>query len=69
MYMSKFVIGEHYSSNRYGTYVINEELAGRRYRITFDKTGYSNTYHYATLLGGNVRDPYYPIYYGIACQG
>lgn len=67
--MSKFKVGDVYESNRYGAYEIIEKMPDQRYRIRFQKTNYEKVVAYATLHGGNVRDPYYPIYYGVACVG
>ena len=67
--MSKFIVGNTYSSNKYGDYVILKRISSDRYKIQFLKTGYTNDYCYSTLAYGNVRDPYYPILFGVACLG
>lgn len=67
--MSKFEVGCIYSSNRYGDYCILEKYAYGKYKIRFVQTGFIKTVTHATLLEGAVRDPYFPIYYGVAYVG
>ena len=67
--MSKFEVGKIYSSNRYGDYCVIEKYTYGKYKIQFVQTGFVKTVTHATLLEGTVRDPYYPIYYGVAFTG
>lgn len=40
-----------------------------RFRIRFLKTGYETSISYGCMIHGEVRDPYYPIYYRVASLG
>lgn len=67
--MAKIEVGKIYSSNRYGDYRIIERCNQKVYKIEFIKTGFIKNVTDSTLREGTVRDPYYPIYYGVACTG
>ena len=67
--MSRFEVGKIYSSNQYGDYRVIEKYKYGKYKIQFIQTGFVKTVTSATLYEGAVRDPYYPIYYGVACVG
>lgn len=67
--MSRFEIGKVYSSNRYGDYRVLGKSPYGKYTIQFIQTGFVKTVNYATLSEGTVRDPYFPIYYGVAYTG
>lgn len=67
--MSKFKIGEIYHTNKYGDYRIIEKIDSTHYVIEFIKTGYKKKISRASMAEGTIRDPYFPIYYNIACLG
>ena len=67
--MNEFKVGEIYSSNRYGDYRILQKIDNYHYIIQFAKTGYVKKISYASMKDGTIRDPYYPIYYKVACLG
>lgn len=67
--MSKFEVGNVYSSNKYGDYKIIEKIDYSHYIIQFVNTGYTRTISYSSINEGSVRDPYYPIYYNVAYLG
>ena len=66
-----------YSSNNYGDFVFLEEIEPYRYinnkqrraRIKFLLTGTIMDVLIQNAMSGNVRDPYYPKIYGVACIG
>lgn len=60
-----------YKSNNYGYYkplrIIDQKR--RRVEIEFLETGYIRDVRYDHVLNGEVRDPYYPTIYDVACMG
>lgn len=66
----KYTIGSILSSNKYGDFeIIHMYKQHVRYRIKFLLTGYEKDISYTCISTGEVRDPYYPIYYNVACFG
>lgn len=39
------------------------------FTVRFDLTGYTKDFFKYDILAGSIRDPYHPIYYGVACCG
>lgn len=67
--MNKYVVGAVFSSNKYGDFKIIEKYNNKRFRIKFLLTDYEKDICLSCITYGEVRDPYYPIYYGVACLG
>lgn len=67
---SEYVIGTIWPSNKYGDFeIIGHNKNRTRFRVRFVKTGYETDISYSCLRYGEIRDPYYPIYYGVGCLG
>lgn len=63
-----------YESNKYGKFKILEELNNdknyiRYFKCQFIQTGTVFIADLSAINKGYVRDPYFPIYYGVACVG
>lgn len=56
----KYDISTIWESNKYGKFEIIDIISMNRFRVKFILTG---------LAKGEIRDPYYPIYYGVGCLG
>ena len=67
--MSKFNVGDIRKSNKYGEYKIIKKYNCQKYRIRFLLTNYEKDVCASCITYGEIRDPYYPIYYGVACLG
>lgn len=66
----KYSIGTVWPSNKYGNFEIIDNNKDRtRFRVRFIETGYETDISYGCMIHGEVRDPYYPIYYGVGCFG
>lgn len=65
----KYVVGAIFDSNNYGKFEIIKKYNIKKFRIRFLLTGYEKDIGYGSMKQGEVRDPYYPIYYGIAYIG
>lgn len=66
----KYTIGTVMSSNKYGDFEIISHNARRtRFHIRFIETGYETDISYGCMIHGEVRDPYYPIYFNVASLG
>ena len=69
----KKYIGKRFEMNNYGELIVLG-LGGRRgehklYICEFTKTGYQTMTSNSNILSGRVKDPYYPIIYGIGYLG
>lgn len=69
MVEAKYVPGVVFKSNKYGDFEIVERYSTTRFRVRFLLTGYEKDICRSCMTRGEIRDPYYPIYYGVACQG
>lgn len=69
MLLSRFKVGNIYSSNNYGDYKIIEKIDSSHFVVEFLLTGFKRKFSYATMAEGTMRDPYYPIYYGVGYLG
>lgn len=69
MFKVKLKLGTILHSNNYGDFEIIKRYDNAHFRIKFISTGYEKDIGYSCLHRGEVRDPYYPIYYGIGCLG
>lgn len=63
-----------YQSNNYGDFIILEETTNnndthRSFKIKFLQTGYICDANLSAIIKGQVRDPYFPIKYGIGYTG
>lgn len=67
--MSKIKVGDIRKSNKYGDYEIIKRYNSQKYRVRFLLTNYEKDICASCVIYGEIRDPYYPIYYGVACQG
>lgn len=67
--MSKIKVGDIRKSNKYGDYEIIKRYNTQKYRVRFLLTNYEKDICASCVIYGEIRDPYYPIYYGVACQG
>lgn len=65
----KYEIGTILNSNKYGSFEIIRINSLNRFRVRFIKTGYEKDISRGCMTHGEVRDPYYPIYYNVACIG
>lgn len=65
----KYTEGMILPSNQYGDFKIIHTYNYYRYRIKFLLTGYEKDISYSCIKAGEIRDPYYPVYYGVACLG
>ena len=66
----KYTIGSVLSSNKYGDFeIVNHNAKRTRFDIRFIETGYETNISYGCMIHGEVRDPYYPIYFKVACLG
>ena len=63
--MSKFNVGDIRKSNKYGEYKIIKKYNCQKYRIRFLLTNYEKDVCASCITYGEIRDPYYPIYYGV----
>jgi thymidylate synthase len=55
--------------NKYGEFIVTERIDSRKYIVKFKKTGYINEVSKNNIKNLQVKDPYYPIIYGVACFG
>lgn len=65
----KYEIGTILQSNKYGKFKIIDIISHNRFKIKFILTGFEKEISRACMTYGEVRDPYYPIYYGVGCLG
>lgn len=65
----KIQVGDVFSSNKYGDFKIIEKCPEYKFKIKFLLTGYEKIAMRSCVLQGEIRDPYYPIYYDVACVG
>ena len=65
----KIQVGDIFSSNKYGDFKIIEKCPEYKFKIKFLLTGYEKIAMRSCVLQGEIRDPYYPIYYDVACVG
>lgn len=65
----KYTVGKILHSNKYGDFEIVKIYSHQRYRIRFLLTGYEKDISHSCMVYGEVRDPYFPIYYNKACIG
>ena len=66
------VVGKVFCSNKFGLFYVERAVKapkGHDVEITFFKTGHKKVVTKNNVLTGEVRDPYYPIKYGVACMG
>lgn len=65
----KYFVGTILDSNQYGKFEIVEIISLNRFRIRFLLTGFEREISRSCMTHGEIRDPYYPIYFGVACLG
>jgi len=65
----KYDIGTIWSSNKYGDFEIVDIISQNRFKVKFILTGFEKDISRSCLAAGEIRDPYYPIYYGVGCLG
>lgn len=65
----KYVVGTVLPSNQYGDFKIIHIYSSQRYRVKFLLTGYEKDISLSCIIAGEIRDPYFPIYYNVACFG
>ena len=65
----KYVEGMVLSSNQYGDFKIIHIYNYQKCRVKFLLTGYEKDICYTCMKAGEIRDPYFPIYYNVACLG
>lgn len=65
----KYYVGTILDSNKYGKFEIVEIISSGRFKIKFLLTGFEKEISRSCMTKGEVRDPYYPIYYGVGCLG
>lgn len=65
----KYDIGTIWESNKYGKFEIIDIISMNRFRVKFILTGFEKDISRSCLAKGEIRDPYYPIYYGVGCLG
>lgn len=65
----KYFIGMELDSNKYGKFKIIRIYSYKLYGIKFIRTGYEKDISYSCMVNGEIRDPYFPIYYDVACLG
>jgi thymidylate synthase len=56
-------------TNKYGEFVVTKRVDSHTYRIQFKKTGFSRDVKKSNIRKLQVKDPYAPIIYGVACFG
>lgn len=64
----KYDIGTVWSSNKYGDFEIVDIVSKNRFRVKFILTGFEKDISRSCLAAGEIRDPYYPIYYGVGTE-
>lgn len=67
--MNRYDIGTIHKSKQYGDFEIIKKYDYSHYRIKFLKTGTEKDISLSCIRYGEVRDPYYPIYFNKACIG
>lgn len=65
----KYEIGTVLSSERYGDFQIIKIYDLNHFRIKFIKTGYEKDISRYGITTKKIRDPYFPVYCGVACLG
>ena len=65
----KYEVGTILDSNKYGSFEIININSLNRFRIRFVMTGYEKDISRGCMVRGEIRDPYFPIYYNVACLG
>ena len=67
--VKRTIIGDIYKTNNYGECQIIELTSTTHCRVKFLQTGYEKIVERGELKRGRVRDPFYPIYYGVGFTG
>lgn len=65
----KTIVGDIYKTNQYGDCQIIELTSITHCKVRFLLTGYEKIVERGELKRGRVRDPFYPIYYGVGFTG
>lgn len=67
------LVGNTYTSNSYGEFIVIENLGllnkRNMHQIQFVKTGYTKSLRTDNVIEKSIRDPYYPIVYGVGFIG
>lgn len=62
-------IGRRFNSKTSGAYIVKEYVSYKEVHIEFEDTGYKKIVSWDKVLDGRIKDPYYPVFYGLACIG